>query len=102
MVKSDATPSWSAVRSAAEGVLRKHNPGELTWGQFKKKCGQALGVDVLVMKEHKEPLQELIAQYTAQEESASDQDEDAENQNDEDDSERMTALRAMARALNLG
>eukprot|EP00903_Cladosiphon_okamuranus_P012743 g11913.t1 len=102
MVKPEATPPWSEVRAAALCLLTKANKG-LTWGQFKKKCGQALDVDVLVLKKHKEPLQELVAQYTAQEDSASDEDEDEdeEDQNDED-SNRMTALRAMARAMNLG
>lgn len=104
--KADDAPSWQRVRQAGENVLKKNNAEALTWGQFKSKLATALKVDVVVLKLHRKPLQELIAQYTAdteEEDSSSDvENQDEENQDEEQDSEAMTAMRAMVRAMNLG
>lgn len=94
------TASWERVRKAGEDVLKKNNAQALTWGEFKSKLATALEVDVVVLKAHRKPLQELIAQYTADAEEEDDTSE-AENQ-DEQDSDAMTAMRAMVRAMNLG
>lgn len=86
-----------SVRQAGEDVLEKNSAEALTWGQFKTKLAAALDVDVLVLKVHREQLKELVAKYTAQ------TDSDEGNQDDEEeDSDGMTAMRAMARAMNLG
>lgn len=96
MVKPIAL-AWDSVRQAGEDVLEKNSAEALTWGQFKTKLAAALDVDVLVLKVHREQLKELVAKYTAQ------TDSDEGNQDDEEeDSDGMTAMRAMARAMNLG
>lgn len=90
---------WDRVRRAGEDVLKSTSTDALTWGNFKRKLATALHIDVLLLKEHRVPLQELVAQYTAQEESTSDD----ENQDDEEeDSDGMMAMRALARAMGLG
>eukprot|EP00752_Nemacystus_decipiens_P003333 g3084.t1 len=94
-----AAPSWATVRQAGEDVLKGNNVEALTWGQFKEKLAKALDVDILALKVHREALQELIAKYTR---DASQQDSDEENQDERAESDAMTAMRAMVRAMSLG
>lgn len=100
MVKKEIVglPALVVIRQAGQEVLKDNNAEDLTWGQFKSKLAAALDIDVLLLKVHRGPLQELVAQQTAQQEESS---SDEENQH-EQDSNGMTAMRAMARAMNLG
>lgn len=99
MVTPIASCSWDRVRQAGEEVLKENNIEALTWGQFKRKLAESLDIDVLLLKVHRDALQDLVRR-SAQEERTSDQ----ENQDDEEDqeSDAMTAMRALARAMSLG
>lgn len=95
MVKPDSL-TWERVRRAGQDLLKENIPEEaLTWGQFKTKLAAALDIDVVLLKAYREPLVRELAAHAASR-------ADEGNQDDDGDSDKMTALRAMARAMNLG
>jgi len=94
---------WDRVREAGAEVLRKNKREELTWGEFKRKLASALDIDVLLLKDHKSALHDLI-QAANEEGSEGEEDEENESEGEEEEQESdgMIAMRALARAMNLG
>lgn len=96
---------WDRVREAGAEVLRENKREELTWGEFKRKLASALDIDVVLLKDHRSALHDLI-QDANDLDNGSDGEGDEENasEGEEEDQETdgMIAMRALARAMNLG
>ncbi len=94
---------WDRVRDAGAEILRETKREELTWGEFKRKLASALDIDVLLLKDHRSALHDLIQDAN---DHGSDGEGDEENESDGEEEEQetdgMIAMRALARAMNLG
>lgn len=102
-------PEWDRVREAGAELLRTNKKETLTWGQFKRKLAAALDIDVLLLQAHRSALHELIqnandqsSEGDSQSEAEEDEESGSEEEEEEQETDGMVAMRALARAMNLG